>query len=98
MRSVLTIFALLSFTAMGATPATEAVQKVEVTKAPPLIDVRPDSPVAAHIDPATLKITYEKGADPKAVAEQIMKLWAQAQADLGNKLQQCQAQLAKEKK
>lgn len=37
----------------------------------------------ADIDPATLKITYRKGADPKAFAETMVKAWAESNIKLG---------------
>lgn len=66
---------------------------------PPPIEVRAQAPKMAEIDPTTLKVTYMKGADPKAFAQEMVKAWAQAQGALGQCQQQLQAATApKEKK
>lgn len=58
---------------------------------PAPIEIRSQSPVLAKIDPKTLKVTYQKGADPKLVADELVKAWAQAQGALNTCLQQLQS-------
>lgn len=76
---------------------------VQADEKKPTAPVKPPEPISingtpaklAEIDPVTLKVTYSKGADPKAVVAEMVKAWAQAQGQL----QQCVQQLqAKEKK
>lgn len=52
----------------------------------------------ATIDPKTLKITYQQGADPKAVATEMVKAWAQVQANLEACVKQVQEKTAEKKK
>lgn len=70
------------------TEATDAKKEPEIKPLPP-IEVKALGPVLATIDPATLEVTYKKGADPKVFADEMVKAWAAATANLN----QCQTQL-----
>jgi len=66
-------------------PTTWADDKKEAKPAEPPkpITVSGAPQPLADIDPATLKITYRKGADPKAFAETMVKAWAESNNKLG---------------
>lgn len=57
-------------------------------KAPP-VQITEEPKSLADIDPDTLKVTYHKGSDPKAVVDQVVKAWAQNM----NQLQACQGEV-----
>ena len=83
----------------GTAPAPEAPPVTADVKPAPkpqpiLIGEAPKAPTTlAKIDPETLKVTYEKGADPKKVVDQLVNAWAQAV----QQLQQCNAALQAKK-
>lgn len=73
---------------LPAKPVAEKPAEKPVPPQPIVVAATPKPATLAKIDPTTLKVTYEKGADPKAFADEMVKSWAHA---IGQ-LQQCQAQ------
>ncbi len=67
----------------------DAAKKAEKPKPIPIPEAPSQPKTLADIDPETLKVTYHKGADPKAVVDQLVKSWA----DAAMKLSACQEQL-----
>ena len=74
----------------AAAPAKVEEKKAEEKPKPPppiVINEEVKPPQIATIDPATLKVTYSKGADPRKVVDWMAKRWAETAAQLN----QCNA-------
>lgn len=65
----------------------EEPKKAEPPAKAPMILIPDDTSPLGEIDPVTLKVTYNKGADPKKIVDQVVKSWAATT----QQLQQCQA-------
>jgi hypothetical protein len=99
------LFIILVLATMGA--LADDAKKLEEVKSPPPqkpqpIEIAGETP-GISIDPVTLAVSWQKGADPKQVVKSMVKLWAQAQNQLGQCTQQIQrlsleAEKAKDKK
>lgn len=64
-----------------APPSEPLKVEKQAKKSEPIFVVGPGEKLAT-IDPDTLKITYEKNADPKKVTEYVIRAWADTTAAL----------------